>query len=409
MPLSVAQTTIADDPSRFRVLVAGRRFGKTHLSIRELARFARYPNKKVAYIAPSYRQAKQTIWSELKERLIELRWVKKINESDLSIQLVNGSQIMLRSADNYDSMRGLGLDFVVFDEFADIAPQTWTEVVRPALSDRKGHGLFIGTPKGRNWAYDLYNQGQDAGFTDWSSYQYTTIEGGQVDDDEIEAARNDLDERTFQQEYEAQFVNYAGVIYYNFDRSLVFQQPDPEVQHNEVLHIGMDFNTNPMSAVVGVVRGGTMLIVDAIEIYSSSTQEMCDEIHNRYGTKRKIFAYPDASGGNANTKGMSDHNILRQNNMLVRSGKANPPVKDRIASVNSAFKNAKGQTRLWIQSSCKRLIESLEKHTYKGDTRAPDKDSGYDHLNDALGYLVHYHFPVKRPQIVDTTSVFGHF
>ena len=124
MPLSTAQKVIGDDETRFRVVVAGRRFGKTYLSVREMAKFGRFPKRKIVYIAPSYRQGKQTVWADLKTRLGDLGWIKRVNETELTITLINGSQIMLRSADNYDSMRGLGIDFVVFDEFADIAQQT---------------------------------------------------------------------------------------------------------------------------------------------------------------------------------------------------------------------------------------------------------------------------------------------
>jgi len=412
MPLSEAQQSIGDDQTRFRVIIAGRRFGKTYLSVREMAKFARHPKRKVVYIAPSYRQGKQTVWADLKEKLGRLGWIKRVNETELTITLVNGSLIMLRSADNYDSMRGLGIDFVVFDEFADIAVQTWTEVIRPALSDREGHAMFIGTPKGMgNWAKDLWDQGQNPATIDWSSYQYTTLDGGNVSEEEIEAAKQDLDERTFRQEYMATFETYSGAVYYAFDRSQLFdiKQLEPVVANNETMHIGVDFNVNPMSAVVSVKRGERLYVVDAIEIYGSNTQELCDEIKMKYGTERKYFAYPDASGGARNTKGTSDHNILRQNGFLVKAPGRNPPVKDRIAAVNSAFKSSNGQVKLCINNTARRLIECVEKQTYKGDTRVPDKESGFDHLLDALGYLTVYHFPIQRPIKQDTTSVFGHF
>jgi len=412
MPLSTAQQSIGDDQTRFRVIIAGRRFGKTYLSVREMAKFARHPKRKVVYIAPSYRQGKQTVWADLKEKLGRLGWIKRVNETELTITLINGSLIMLRSADNYDSMRGLGIDFVVFDEFADIAVQTWTEVIRPALSDREGHAMFIGTPKGMgNWAKDLWDQGQNPATIDWSSYQYTTLDGGNVSEEEIEAAKQDLDERTFRQEYMATFETYSGAVYYAFDRSQLFdiKQLEPVVANNETMHIGVDFNVNPMSAVVSVKRGERLYVVDAIEIYGSNTQELCDEIKMKYGTERKYFAYPDASGGARNTKGTSDHNILRQNGFLVKAPGRNPPVKDRIAAVNSAFKSSNGQVKLCINNTARRLIECVEKQTYKGDTRVPDKESGFDHLLDALGYLTVYHFPIQRPIKQDTTSVFGHF
>jgi Terminase large subunit, T4likevirus-type, N-terminal/Terminase RNaseH-like domain len=412
MPLSTAQQAICHDTHRFRVAVCGRRFGKTFMSIREMARFAAPANRKVCYIAPSYRQGKQTVWNDLKDRLSTHRWIRRVNESELTVTLINNSQILLRSADNYDSMRGLGLDFVVFDEFADIAKETWTEVIRPSLSDRQGHALFIGTPKGMgNWAKDLWDQGQDPQFKDWASFQYTTLDGGNVPEEEINSARHDLDDRTFRQEYEATFETYAGAIYYSFDRSQLFdiKTLQPAVQHNETLHIGIDFNVQPMSAVVAIKRNEKLYVIDAIEIYGSNTEELCKEIKQKYGNSRRYYAYPDASGGNSNTKGHSDHNILRNNGFEVRTANRNPAVRDRIAAVNSALKSSNQEIKLYINNTAKRLIECVEKHTYKGDTRQPDKTSGFDHLNDALGYLTVYHFPIQRPVKEDTTSVFGHF
>jgi len=112
MALSATQDLVAKDNHRFRVVIAGRRWGKTHLSIRELAKFASKPNQKVMYVAPSYRMAKAIVWDKLKYKLIDLRWVKKINESDLTITLINETKISIRGADNFDSLRGLENHFV---------------------------------------------------------------------------------------------------------------------------------------------------------------------------------------------------------------------------------------------------------------------------------------------------------
>lgn len=395
MGLNLPQKTVAECDARFRVLIGGRRLGKTWLAIRELARFGRFPERKILYIAPSYRMAKQIVWKDLKGRLSDINWIKKVNESELTVTLVNGTEIMLRSADNYDSIRGLGVDFVVFDEFADIDVETWTEVVRPALSDRQGHALFIGTPKGvSNWAKELYDRGQD-NLDDWKSWQFTTLDGGNVSAEEIESAKQDLDERTFRQEYLASFETYSNIIYYNFNRDRLFKE-DQEITPKDILHVGMDMNISPMSAVVSKWNGKHLTVVDAIEIYGSNTQELCEEIKQRY-PKNKIIAYPDASGGAGTTSGKSDHNIIRQNGFDIKAPRRNPPVVDRINSVNAAFENSAGLNRLTIHHKCKRLIECLEKQTYKNSTRQPDKASGFDHLNDALGYLVFGLMPVKRP------------
>ena len=133
MPLSEPQRTIADHPARHRVAACGRRFGKSFLAIREMARFARLPRQRVWYVSPTYRQSKQNLWLPLKERLLAVRWVSKFNEQDLSATLVNGSTIALRGADNPDALRGVGLNFLVVDEASDVKEEAWTQVLSPRL------------------------------------------------------------------------------------------------------------------------------------------------------------------------------------------------------------------------------------------------------------------------------------
>jgi phage terminase large subunit len=417
MPLSLAQQTIADDPARFRVVIAGRRFGKTHLSIRELCYHAKDPNKDVWYVTSSYRQAKQIVWKKLKYRLLDLRWVKKINEAELTIELKNGSNIALKGADNADSLRGVGLDFIVLDEFADIDPEAWFEVLRPTLSDKMGKALFIGTPKGiGNWAHDLYmNPVEQPG--QWSSFQYTTIDGGQVSAQEIESAKRDLDERTFRQEFLATFETYAGRIYYNFDRKqnvLPINLNEPQGPFKDVkqlvLHTGWDFNIDPMSVVISVQSGDRLYVIDEIRLFSSNTQEAVDELRQRYPTA-KIHAYPDPAARQRKTSagGATDITILQNAGFVVKAPYKHTPIRDRINAVNARLSSSDGVRRLLFDPKCKYTIEGLERHTYKEGTSQPDKESGYDHMMDALGYMVDYLFPVNRDTShIEQPKTWGH-
>ena len=394
MPLTQPQTTVINSGARFRVLVTGRRFGKTYLAINEIAKFASQPNKKVWYVAPTYRQAKTICWSELKDKLIKHKWVKGINHSDLTITLRNKSTITLRGSENFDALRGVGLDMVIFDEFSDINKEAWYEVLRPTLSDTNGHALFCGSPRGfGNWSYELFKMGETN--KEWESFKYTTLEGGQVPDEEIEQAKQDLDIRTFQQEYEATFVNYSGMIYYNFsrDKNLI----DKYNRNSLVLHIGLDFNVDPMCAVVSVIENEKVIVIDEIQIYSSNTNEMCEEINNRYKDK-KIVVYPDPSARQRKTSagGLTDLAILKNFGFEVKCRNTAPLVRDRINSVNSKLKNVAGKNNLYILNSCKNVIKSIERQIYKEGTHIPDKDSGFDHMNDALGYLIEFNFPIKR-------------
>ena len=392
MKLTSPQQTVSDSDARFRVVAAGRRFGKSFLSINELAKFARLPNQRCLYVAPTYRQAKQVIWDELKNRLFGVRWIDKVNESDLNIQLKNGSIIYIRSADNREALRGAKYNFIVMDECADIHSDTFYQILRPTLSDTGGCALFIGSPKGRNWFYDLYNQGTEQG---WASWQFTTAEGGNVPQEEIEQAKRDLDERTFEQEYLSQFVSYSGVIYYAFDEDNIKSMPI--IPPTAPLHIGMDFNIDPMSAVICIQDGEKAWVIDEITIYSSNTNEMCEEIKRRY-PKRSCIVYPDASGVRRATSstGITDHLILQQHGFVVRTGSVNPPVVERIAAVNSRLRNSSGDIMLYIDPKCKQTREGLIKMTYKEGTRQPDKSSGYDHITDAIGYYIERTWPIRN-------------
>ena len=345
MPLTTPQQKVIDSKSRFRVLISGRRFGKTFVAINELARFARFPNQRCWYVAPSYRQAKQIVWTDLKEKIIKHRWHSKINDSDLSIILKNKSEIALRGADNFDALRGVGLNFLVMDEISDIKPIAWTEVLRPTLSNTEGHCLFCTSPKGFNWAYDLYVKGTKD--NNWESFKFTTLDGGQVDVEEIEQAKNDLDERTFQQEYLASFVNYAGIIYYNFDRTKNII--DNYEITEDTIHIGLDFNIDPMCATVGQIKDNNVYIFDEIQIWSSNTNEMVEEIQRRY--KQRVIVYPDPSARQRKTSagGFTDISILKNAGLEVRSRSAHPLVRDRINAVNTKLKNANGMSSLFIE------------------------------------------------------------
>jgi Terminase large subunit, T4likevirus-type, N-terminal len=243
--LKPPQRKVFLSPERFRVLVAGRRFGKTYLALTELCRGAAGPGRLAWYVCPSYRMAKRIAWKPLKE-MTRPFWAGRPNETDLRIELRGGGTICLRGADNYDSLRGDGLDFLVLDEYASMAPEAWTEVLRPALADKQGRALFTGTPQGHNHFHELVQRARM--LDDWKAFQFTTAQGGNVTPEELESAAKELDEKVFRQEFEASFENLGvGRAYYAFDR-----------EHN-VRNLGfsssyelcweIDFNMNPLCSV----------------------------------------------------------------------------------------------------------------------------------------------------------------
>lgn len=406
MILSKPQQLIANDLHRFKVVVAGRRFGKTFLSIRQLCYHARLPNKNIFYITSSYRAAKMIVWKPLKERLLDLKWAVKINESELSITLKNGSVISLKGAENPDSLRGASLSYVVIDEAADVDPDLWVSVIRPALADQKGGAMFIGTPKGKsNWLYDLYLISQEQADI-WASWQYTTIEGGFVDAAEIEQARADMSLKQFRQEFEATFETTENRVAWSYTKDNLVEAPDTNV---DIIHIGMDFNVHPMVCSIAVQRGEKLYVIDEIHLANSNTEEMCQEILSRY-PKSKVFVYPDPAGSarKSSAGGMTDHNILSNKGFVVKAPNKHDPVRDRINAINARFCSADGVRHLFISNSTKYTKESLDKHVFKPDSQIPDKDSGYDHMFDALSYMVAYLWPLRRDVTVIAPQRWGH-
>ena len=335
------------------------------------------------------------VWKPLKNTLQDLRWIRKVNESELSIELVNGSTISLKGAENYDSLRGSSISYVVLDEVSEIPENAWVEVIRPALADQQGQALFIGTPKGKgNWSYDLYLQEETQPKT-WKSFQFTTLDGGRVSATEIEQARADMSDRQFRQEFMATFESYEGRIAYAFDRKHNVQElNNPNVDQ---IFVGCDFNVNPITATIAVRLGEDLYVIDEILMHNSNTQELAQEIRNRY-PQSKVFAFPDPAGSARKTSanGQTDHTILENAGFIVKAPRKHDAVRDRINATNARLRTSSGETHLYISKSAKYTIESLEKYTYKEGTQIPDKDSGYDHIFDALSYCIAYLFPIRK-------------
>ena len=168
----------------------------------------------------------------------------------------------------------------------------------------------------------------------------------------------------------------------------------------------MDFNIDPMSACVAQIDKEKIYLVDEIVIYSSNTDEMVQEIRDRYGTQLPIFIYPDPASRQRKTSagGRTDLSILQNGGFTVKVKHKHPAVRDRINAVNSKLKDSKGVRHIFISNSCKYLIKGLQRQTYKEDTNIPDKEDGFDHMNDALGYMIDYIKPLvtKMPSSIPT-------
>ena len=378
---------------RFVVLVAGRRWGKTTLGLwRLVVHAASAPGRLCYYLAPTERQAKEIAWRTLKE-IVSPAMRRCTRESDLEIEILNGSLIKLHGP---QSLRGSGLDFVVLDEFAYMPADLWPEVVRPMLADREGRALISSTPLGFNHFYDLYRDAQPR--PDWAVFHYATAHGGFVSANESALLRSSMDRRLYRQELEASFELQEGRVYHAFSRdSNVTNVP---LIPGLPLLVGMDFNVNPMCAVVAQKAGEQCHVSAEIVLPNSNTFEMMDELVRRYPAQKGVV-HPDPSGAARKTSsavGQTDHAIIRQAGWQVYMLKPHQIV-DRINAVNAMFHNANGERRLFIDHKCKHLIRALDGLSFKEGTKIPDKSLGFNHITDALGYLTMGVFPMIRQEV----------
>jgi len=209
------QLEVHKSRKRFSVLVCHRRFGKSVLSINELIKTAAdKPRSLCAFIAPTYRQGKSIAWEYLKfytQPLLKIGGTR--NESELRIDLFNGSRIQIFGADNPDSIRGMGFDAVVLDEYAIMAPRVWTEIVRPAVADKLGWVLFIGTPMGHNQFWEVYDYAL-RGHDDWYGKLYRASDTKVIPVEELEQARSIMTPEQYEQEFECSFTAAVSGSYY---------------------------------------------------------------------------------------------------------------------------------------------------------------------------------------------------
>ena len=233
------QAAVHNDPARFKVLAAGRRWGKTRLGVHECLDMAAQ-GKRAWWVAPTYKMS-EVGWRPL--RRMGAKIGADIRKADRQVVLPNGGEVTVRSADNPDSLRGEGLDFVVIDECAFIAEEAWTEALRPALSDRKGSAMFISTPKGRNFFWRLYQRGlaSDNGNGDWQAWQLPTSDNPYIDPNEIESAKELLPELIFEQEYLAIFLEGEGAVFRNIDACLGAPPTTPKDHEGHIKTAGVDW------------------------------------------------------------------------------------------------------------------------------------------------------------------------
>lgn len=292
--LSKWQTKVFDDSNRYIVVNCGRRAGKTFLVATKLTQFAvEHPKSTCWYIAPTYRQAKQIMWQMLREVVPE-HGISKKNETDLTLRLKNGSTIMLKGADNPDSLRGVRIDFCVFDEcaFIDKWEDVW-QVIRPTLVDSKASVWFISTPNGFNHFKDLAESTEP----NWSYHHYTTYDNPFLDKDEIDAARATMDDDSFQQEFMGEFRKMSGLIYRAFSRDThMVQVPNNLTGYSHFRSLDFGFGHNAALGYFAVNPDQTAIyLYDGLYRNALDTDQLADNIKIKDSGKHIVNAWADSA------------------------------------------------------------------------------------------------------------------
>ena len=300
------------------------------------------------------------------------------------------TKILCRSFENWSRIIGLNLAFVLADEIDTVAPsvcdRAFPKILGRLRSGNVRQFCAASTPEGFRWMWNTFGSEAAQERTDRKLIRMRTQDNPHLPEDFIERMQANYDPSMLQAYLNGEFTNLTtGQVYDRFVREDNIVDTIPSIQM-EPLRIGVDFNIGNMSAVIGIKLGEKLLVIDEI-VSAHDTDALAQEIQRRYPSN-KIYVYPDASGGNRSTNAAkTDIQILESYGFINLSAKSNPAIRDRVSAVQGLLCNGKGQVRLQINASCRRMIECLELQSYT-DKGEPDKDAGYDHMNDALGYLV---------------------
>ena len=317
------------------------------------------------------------------------------------------TKILCRSFENWTRCIGINAAWCLADEI-DTVPPSIANKAFPKILGRLRAGnvrqfAAASTPEGFRWMWNTFGTEEAKQRKDRKLIRMRTADNPHLPQDFIERLQANYDPSLLKAYLEGQFCNLTtGQVYDRFDRVKHVITDIPDVS-NEPLRVGVDFNIGNMSAVIGVRLGNKLLLIDEIS-GAHDTDAMAQQIQQR-AEGRKVYVYPDASGGNRSTNASrTDIQILETYGFSNQSPKANPPIRDRVASVQALLENGKGEVRLQVAANCKRTIECLELQSYT-EAGDPDKDAGYDHMNDALGYLIYRDFSMLNARAGRGTGI----
>lgn len=394
-------------------IVAGRGSGKTELARRRVIRYLPvrkpWPDPLYFYALPTRDQAKRVAWGPLKA-LVPRQWLhsRSVNESELSITTVFGSKLVLLGMDKPQRAEGVQYDGGVVDECSDQRPGMFDLSLMPAFSHRDPWCWRIGVPKRAGVGAKEFKEFFDRGVRgDPLIESFWWPSSDIVDADKIERARSILNEKDFNEQYNASWETVGGLVFYAF--SEVLNVDAVQYVCDLPLLIGCDFNVDPMAWVVAQEVRGELNVLDELFIRNTNTRETLDELYRRYDSHEAGFIfYGDATGKARKTAAnesdyvqiRNDVRFSRHKSARVMFPNSNPPKQDRFAATNAMLHTADGRRRMKISPRCANLITDLMTRAYKAGSSDPDDYGDIGHITDALGYLVY----VTHPLVVPLTS-----
>jgi PBSX family phage terminase large subunit len=411
---------VHQSPARFKVLNTGRRFGKSIMAYNHVLKAALQKPGIYWIVSPTYKQAKDIYWREIVNNYTPKEIIKRKNDTDLLIELKapkgQSTQIFLKGADNPDRLRGSRIDGLVLDEAAFMKPFVWQEILEPILAESGGWAIFISTPKGFNWFYDISEHAKKT--NNWQYFHYTCYDNPYFPKDELDRLKEETPPDTWAQEYEAMFTKNAGLVFSEFDTAVHVMKIDSP-KPDWVKYRSIDFGqTNPTAVLwIGVDLSGNMYVYDELYRTNLYTSELAHLI-NAKSPDYYTATYGDSAAAQS-IKDLSEHGIFVYPTSKAKGATGQDYVKSGIERIKEALKVSEhtGKPKLFVASHCQNLIDeflSYEWETLKreqeGDKNKPEKPKKVnDHAIDALrGFIYEQTKPQRvtaKPYVpVDKTS-----
>ena len=409
------QILVHSHPARFKVIICGRRFGKSYAGINELIRQALKKPGKYWFVSPFRSQGKENVWNDILKPCLPRAAVRDVLESELKVKFKNGSEIKLVGANNPEALRGSGLCGIILDEYADIDPKIWDHTLRPQLAENKGWAWFIGTPKGHNHFYEEFIK--DPEFADpdhrnpngkmveidpnYKSFRFKSADNPVFPGlaEEIEMSRRQMSPEMFRQEYEASFENYTGRIYKELLPT--HRRVTPTLKPSWHIYVGIDTGNTTGIVFVAIDSGNKAYVFDEIYDQGSTVSTISEEIKNKLKkwnvADKAIFIIDSASQVKREYAANGIYTI--------------DSVKDVLNSIDHIRSRLKNNQLQFDIDNC--LMSWSEHGSYEWDTRRegytgkPRPIKKNDHTVNALQYVLNSPFVSKpREQVKMTKEAF---